>query len=871
MSSEVKFPTNRLVAGLQHQEGLRAKSYKIAQVKRNRKKAMKPSIDFNECLKDSPKFRASVEENEQSIYDLETHLEKVSKACSSFVECGKVFRSSMGSLIHEFEGLSSLFKDDLFVNGAVTKICSNLSDIKNFFGILLDQAQRSIGSKLHSFLKDEIKKFKETKKHFDKISDELDSVFAKNSQLPKTCKVSEAEEVDNLLLATESAFNHTSLDYAFQINILQSKRRFHILGQILTFMHAHTAFFKQGGELVVCLEPYLKELGSRLDHMQYEFNCEQKEMEERHTLVQRKNEMNQETRNSLSNRNGRRWFTIQDNKIYYQKRSKDSQTELVDVRLCTVKRTDDVERRFAFALVSPTKCWYLQADNDQVRRDWIEAVQVAIAKALNDPQYDEDSSSFDKSMDPLEKLHPHLLEQIRSLPGNDVCADCDSPNPKWASINIGITLCIECSGIHRSLGVHISKVRSITLDDWEPESIKLMSELGNRVINDIYEANEDDSMKKPNVSSSRAEREEWIKAKYVEKRFVSKIRPRRTSAAVKRFRRKQPIKKFPDGKIRRWSAKKSDVEAAEILLHLSADREENHSPKMDEEENSKQKMAEDSNGEGCPVVEGGSPRKKDGSTQESNISPEATDGSPGLRAGSPEAEIGSPGSDVDNNRSVNADMNSPSSFDGGSPATPHLRRLYDSRGTDSATSSDECETEEEMRSLPPNQLLYQAAKLKNMTLMILALSNGANVNWSNPDHAGMTPLHQSVAGGSVSVSEFLLQNGAKINAKDDGGRSCLHQAALLGSTGHACLFLKRGANQSSIDEHGEDALRIALKYYHADIVTLLRLARMNEELRETEVNTSPDETFSNVIKDFSNMASQHPERLKRGTERHTSV
>lgn len=57
--------------------------------------------------------------------------------------------------------------------------------------------------------------------------------------------------------------------------------------------------------------------------------------------------------------------------------------------------------------------------------------------------------------------------------GNDKCADCGSRKPKWASINLGIMLCIECSGIHRSLGVHISKVRSVTLDDWDVELQKV--------------------------------------------------------------------------------------------------------------------------------------------------------------------------------------------------------------------------------------------------------------------------------------------------------------------------------------------------------------------------------------------------------------
>eukprot|EP00794_Sanderia_malayensis_P015119 gene15119-16675_t len=420
--------------------------------------------------------------------------------------------------------------------------------------------------------------------------------------------------------------------------------------------------------------------------------------------------------------------------------SQDCQTELVDVRLCTVKKADDLERRFTFAIVSPTKCWYLQANSENQRHKWIEIIQVAIAKALNDPITEIDNTKSDnKTNDPLEKLHPqYLLEQIRALPGNDICADCESPNPKWASINIGITLCIECSGIHRSLGVHISKVRSITLDDWEPESIKLMSELGNRVVNDVYEAKDDVEMIKPDVSSTRAEREAWIRAKYVEKRFTSKIRPRRGSAASKRLRRQKPVKKGDDGKIRQWSFQKDEVDSENAIRRNSKD--------------------------------------------------------------------------------------------------------------DAA-----------------------AAKLKNMSLMILALANGADPNWSNPDHTGMTSLHQSVAGGSVSVSEFLLQNNANVDVKDERGRSALHQAALLGSTGHACLFLKRGANQKNCDENNEDPLRIALKYYHADIVTLLRLARMNDEMKETETSISPDETFSNVIKDFSNMASQNPEKLKRLAERHTSV
>jgi hypothetical protein len=52
-----------------------------------------------------------------------------------------------------------------------------------------------------------------------------------------------------------------------------------------------------------------------------------------------------------------------------------------------------------------------------------------------------------------------------------VCADCNDEDPTWASINLGILICVECSGVHRSLGSHVSKVRSCMLDKWEPETM----------------------------------------------------------------------------------------------------------------------------------------------------------------------------------------------------------------------------------------------------------------------------------------------------------------------------------------------------------------------------------------------------------------
>eukprot|EP00743_Colponemidia_sp_Colp-15_P008710 GILK01009485.1.p1 GENE.GILK01009485.1~~GILK01009485.1.p1 ORF type:complete len:460 (+),score=63.24 GILK01009485.1:151-1530(+) len=116
----------------------------------------------------------------------------------------------------------------------------------------------------------------------------------------------------------------------------------------------------------------------------------------------------------------------------------------------------------------------------------------------------------------------HALDELVHLPDNKTCADCSAPDPLWASVNLGVFMCIKCAGVHRSLGSHISKVRSLELDCkvWEPEQISFMRSVGNVRAKKFWEAIVPPEVVTPTEFDFPIVRENWIRSKYEKRLFV---------------------------------------------------------------------------------------------------------------------------------------------------------------------------------------------------------------------------------------------------------------------------------------------------------------------------------------------------------------
>uniref|UniRef100_A0A8C3IK39 Arf-GAP with GTPase, ANK repeat and PH domain-containing protein 1 n=1 Tax=Chrysemys picta bellii TaxID=8478 RepID=A0A8C3IK39_CHRPI len=178
---------------------------------------------------------------------------------------------------------------------------------------------------------------------------------------------------------------------------------------------------------------------------------------------------------------------------------------------------EEQEENFEFIIVSLTgQTWHFEATTYEERDAWVQAIESQILASLQSCESSKNKSRLTSQNEAM------ALQSIRNIRGNSHCVDCEAQDPDWASLNLGALMCIECSGIHRNLGTHLSRVRSLDLDDWPIELIKVMSSIGNELANSVWEESSQGRMK-PSSDSTREEKERWIRAKYEQKLFLAPL------------------------------------------------------------------------------------------------------------------------------------------------------------------------------------------------------------------------------------------------------------------------------------------------------------------------------------------------------------
>ncbi|KAM4040994.1 stromal membrane-associated protein 1 isoform 2-T2 [Anomaloglossus baeobatrachus] len=168
----------------------------------------------------------------------------------------------------------------------------------------------------------------------------------------------------------------------------------------------------------------------------------------------------------------------------------------------------------------------------------------------------------------LNEQHQAILSRMLREDDNKYCADCEAKGPRWASWNLGVFICIRCAGIHRNLGVHISRVKSVNLDQWTPEQMQCMQDMGNTKARLLYEANLPENFRRPQTDQSV---EFFIRDKYERKKYYDK----NAAATIN----KEKEKKREEKKKERESEKPVKPVAVERVMKKEPQLEVKASPK----------------------------------------------------------------------------------------------------------------------------------------------------------------------------------------------------------------------------------------------------------------------------------------------------
>ncbi|XP_022252891.1 arfGAP with SH3 domain, ANK repeat and PH domain-containing protein-like isoform X3 [Limulus polyphemus] len=415
---------------------------------------------------------------------------------------------------------------------------------------------------------------------------------AKEAGLIRT-EISPAEVAENLEKERQM-FQLQMCEYLIKVNEIKTKKGVELLQHLVEYYHAQNNFFQDGLKTIEHFSVYISELATKLQKIR------QKQDEERKKLIDLRNILRCSP--SLVGReqvgtvqSGYTLHQLHGNKHYgytktgYLNKKSDGKVRKVwqkrkcetrdgylfiyhsdetkaptklNLLTCQVKTVPDEKK--GFDLVSYNRTYHFQAEDEGEMEAWMSVLVNCKEGALRKTFDDTGQPDGDKLNHSLFELQQSIIQQIQRLPGNDRCCDCNTTK--------------ECSGIHRDLGVHISRIQSLTLDNIGTSQLLLARVMSNAGFNDVLEATQ---FRKPSPYSSMDERCEFIRSKYVEKKFAirtcSDERDLRNDLelAVTSKHLYQLLQAFVEGADLTWVLPSS--RGGETSLHVAISREEGSS------------------------------------------------------------------------------------------------------------------------------------------------------------------------------------------------------------------------------------------------------------------------------------------------------
>eukprot|EP00026_Physarum_polycephalum_P002903 Phypoly_transcript_02912.p1 GENE.Phypoly_transcript_02912~~Phypoly_transcript_02912.p1 ORF type:complete len:772 (-),score=150.69 Phypoly_transcript_02912:83-2398(-) len=464
----------------------------------------------------------AAEKAEKQRLGYETALE-FRESCKKMLKTAKLFEDAGRAFTQQ----GSVFAEELLKHVDKIGRQSTLAPSLVYFGNtivatmsvqeqMLNEINSNFQTPLSNFVDYDFAELAELKKKSDKAKSEYDAALVRiQTNIRKKHGMETLNQYERELEDSKNVVTAANTELGLKLEELNSKQETKFLRYLAMFMTAQNQYFARGSKLYQNLKPRMDAIQQHISEIDIRDG-----VKEGHLIKKGKNGSDKK----------RYYFVLKGGWLYcYKGKMELDDKNALNILLCSVKipssyASADNDKRFEMMNPAKKHSIVLQAETEKERDEWVAAIQEAISSTLNSQSTQKGGSAGRRaSMLPSATNSLRPLRILQQVAGNTVCADCDTPDPDWASINLGILVCKECSGVHRSLGTHISKVRSLTLDKWAPESLLFMRTVGNQRFNEVFEQKiPEGAPPKPVQKSDRAARERWIKTKYQQKEFLNK-------------------------------------------------------------------------------------------------------------------------------------------------------------------------------------------------------------------------------------------------------------------------------------------------------------------------------------------------------------